>query len=138
MTAIESKLDALINKMGNHVRRMHLANEVEQLMKMRSRVVLKRYYPIRVPIKLRRHIISMQIEITTLSPTSTCQLITHQHLGTMRISLMEEEHNKVKDLSRIFNNIMLHLGSNNNNNNKEIKEQKIRDKGDLFPWKNKC
>ena len=28
MTAIEAKLDALMNKMGNHERRMHLANEV--------------------------------------------------------------------------------------------------------------
>ena len=28
MTTIEAKLDALLNKMGNHERRMHLANEV--------------------------------------------------------------------------------------------------------------
>ena len=28
MTAIEAKLDALMNKMGNHDRRMHLAHEV--------------------------------------------------------------------------------------------------------------
>ena len=63
----------------------------------------------RVLIKLRRH------------SNSTCQLITHQHSGTMRISHMEEEHNKVKDLGRIFNNIMLHLSSNNNNN-KEVRE----------------
>ena len=28
MTAIEAKLDALMNKMGNHERRMHSANEV--------------------------------------------------------------------------------------------------------------
>ena len=78
----------------------------------------------RVPIKLRRHSISMLIEVTTLSPTSTCQLITHQHLGTMIIYHMEVEHSKVKDIGRIFNNIMLHLGSNNNNinNSKEVKE----------------
>ena len=76
----------------------------------------------RVPIKLRRHSISMLIEVTTLSPTSTCQLITHQHLGTMRIYHMEVEHNKVNDLGRIFKNIMLHLGSNNNKNKKEVKE----------------
>ena len=97
----------------------------------------------RVPTKLRRHNVSMLIEVTTLSPTLTCQLITHQYSKTMRISHMGEEHSKVKDLGRIFNNIMLHLGSNNNNNNnnnnnKEVREQKIRDKGDLFPFKNKC
>ena len=28
MTVIEAKLDALMNKMGNHERRMHSANEV--------------------------------------------------------------------------------------------------------------
>ena len=28
MTAIEAKLDALMNKMGNHERRMHISNEV--------------------------------------------------------------------------------------------------------------
>ena len=28
MTAIEEKLDALMNKLGNHDRRMHLAHEV--------------------------------------------------------------------------------------------------------------
>ena len=91
----------------------------------------------RVPNKLRRHNISMLIEVTTLSLTSTCQLITHQHSGTMRISHMEEEHSKVKDLGRIFNNIMLHLGSNNSSN-MEVREHKIKDKGDLLPLKNRC
>ena len=77
----------------------------------------------RVLIKLRRHNISMLIEVTTLSPTLTCQLITHQHSGTMRISHMGEKHSKVKDMGRIFNNTMLHLGSNDNNNssNKEVR-----------------
>ena len=94
----------------------------------------------KVPIKLRRYNISMLIEVITLSLTLTCQLITHQHSGTMRISHMGEEHSMVKDLGRIFNNTMLHLGSNDNNNssNKEVRGQKIRDKGDLFPLKNRC
>ena len=77
----------------------------------------------RVPTKLRRQGILMQIEVKTLSPTSTYQPIIHQHSGTMRIFLMEEEHNKVKDLGRTFKKIMLSLGSNNNkNNNKEVRE----------------
>ena len=94
----------------------------------------------RVPIKLRRHSISMLIEVTTLSPKLNCQPITHQHSGTMRISHMEVEPSKFKDLGKIFNNIILHLGSNNNNYNssKEVKEQKIGNKGDLFPLMNKC
>ena len=94
----------------------------------------------RVPIKLRRHSILMLLEVTILSPTSTFQLITHHHSETMRISHMGEEHSKVIDLGKIFNNTMLHLGSNNNNNNsnKEVRRQKIRYKGDLLPLKNRC
>ena len=72
----------------------------------------------------------MLIEVTILIPTSTCQLITHQHSRTMKISHIGEEHNNVKDLGKICNNIMLHLGSKNNNNNshKEVREKKIREK----------
>ena len=38
---------------------------------------------------------------------------------------MGEEHSTVKDLGRIFNNIMLHLGSNiiNNSSNKEVRAE---------------
>ena len=52
----------------------------------------------RVPTKLRRHSTLMPIGAILLSPTSTYLLTTHQHLGTMRISHMEEEHSKFKDL----------------------------------------
>ena len=61
------------------------------------------------------------------SASESCQVWgrepSHQHLGTLRISHMGEEHSKVTDLGRIFNNTMLHLGSNNNNNssNKEVR-----------------
>ena len=96
----------------------------------------------RVPIKLRRHNILMLLEVTILSLTSTWQLITHYHSGTMRISHMGEEHSKVTNLGRIFNNTMLHLGSNNNNNNnnrsREVKGQKINGNGDLLPLNNRC
>ena len=68
----------------------------------------------RVPTKLRRHSTSMPIGAILLSLTSTYPLTTHRHLGTMRISHMEEEHNKFKDLDKICSNIMPHLGSNNN------------------------
>ena len=93
----------------------------------------------RVPTKFRRHGTSMPIGATLLSPTSTYPLTTHQHLGTMRISHMEEEHNKFKDLDRICSNIMPHLGSNNNSsNNKQDREQKIRGRGDLIPLRTIC
>ena len=91
----------------------------------------------RVPIKLRRHRLSMAVKATILSQTSTCQLTIHQHLGTMRISHMVVEHSKVQDLCRIFNNKMLHMGSKDSRSN-GVKELKIRDKGDLNPLKIKC
>ena len=56
----------------------------------------------RVPTKLRRHNFSMLVEATILSQTSTCQLITHQYLETMRISHMGLQHNKDIDLCRII------------------------------------
>ena len=51
---------------------------------------------------------------------------------------MVEEHSKVKDLERICNNIMPHLGSNNNNSSKQDRKQMIRGKGDLIPLKTRC
>ena len=44
---------------------------------------------------------------------------------------MEEEHNKVQDQFRIFNNSMLCMGSKDSSS-KKVKEKKIRGKGDLF------
>ena len=80
----------------------------------------------------------MLIGATLLSLTSTFPLTTHQHSGTMRNSHMVEEHNKVKYLDRICNNIMPHKGSNNNSSSKQDKEQIIRGRGDLIPLKTRC
>ena len=93
----------------------------------------------RVPTKLRRHNTSMPKGAIRLSPTSTSPLTTHQHSKTMRISHMEEEHSKFKDLDIICSNIMPHLGSNNNCiNSKQDREQKIRGRGDLIPLRTIC
>ena len=72
---------------------------------------------------------------TLSSPTSTCPLTIHQHSGTMRTSHMVEEHNNVKDLDRICNNIMPHMGSKNG---KQDREQMIRGRGDLIHLKTIC
>ena len=77
MTAIEEKLDALMSKMGNHERRMHSANEVGTIDENEKRNSAEEGVGHEVPIKLRRHNILMLIEVITLSPTLTCQLITH-------------------------------------------------------------
>ena len=93
----------------------------------------------RVPTKLRRHSTLMTIRAILLSPASTYPLTTHQHSGTMRISHMEKEHSKFKDLNKICRNIMPHLGSNNNcSNNKQDSEKKIKGRGDLIPLRTRC
>ena len=122
MTAIEAKLDALMSKMANQERRMHSTNEVGTIDENEKRNSAEEGLAHGVPIKFRRHNILMLLEVTILSPTSTCQLITYQHLGTMRISHVGEEHNKVTNMGRIFNNTMLHLGFNNNNNSDSMSE----------------
>ena len=58
-------------------------------------------------------------------------------LGRHRFSMLIEanvEHNKVQDQCIIFNNSMLHMGSKDSSI-KEVREQKIKDKGDLIPLK---
>ena len=86
-------------------------------MKKKEETVLKRDQPMRAPTKLKRHSTSMPTGAILLTLTLTCPLTTHQYSGTMKTSHMGEEHSKVKDLGRICNNIMPHMGSNCNNNN---------------------
>ena len=69
MTSIEEKLDALMSKMGNYERRMHLANEVATVDENEKRNNAKKGLAHGVPIKLRRYNILMLLEVTILSPT---------------------------------------------------------------------
>ena len=137
MTAIEEKLDALMNMMGNHERRMHSANEVGTVDENEKRNSVEEGLAHEGPYQLEEAQYLNANGSYNFKPNLIFQIIIHQHSGTMRISHMEEEHNNVKNLGRVFNNIMHHLGSNNNNN-KEVRGQKIRDKGDLPPLKNIC
>ena len=110
-------------------------------MKERKEIVLSRDQPMRVPTKLMRHSTLMPIGAKLLSPTLTYPFITHQHSRTMKISHMDGERNKFKDLDRMCSNVIPHLGSNNNNsnsNNKHNREQKIRGRGDLIPLRTRC
>ena len=102
-----------MNKLGNNERRMHTTLEVGTVDEGEKINNVDEDQPMRVPTMLRRHSTSMPIGATLLSPTSTYPLTTHKHSGTMRISLIEEEHNKFKDLDSICNN------------NKHDREQKI-------------
>ena len=55
----------------------------------------------------------------------------------MKNFYMVEEHDKVKDLNRIHNNIMPHLGYNSSSNTQD-KEHIIKGIGDLIPLKTRC
>ena len=77
MTAIEAKLNALMNKMGNHDRRMHSAHEVETVNLHEQKTSVEEGLAMRVLTKLRRHSFSLLIEATTLSQTLTCQRTAH-------------------------------------------------------------
>ena len=65
---MEAKLDALMSKMGNRERRMHSANEVGTDDKNEMRNSAKEGLAHEGP----RHNILMLLEVTILSPTSTC------------------------------------------------------------------
>ena len=55
MIAIEAKLDALMNKLGNNERRMHTALEVGTIDEREKRKSADERLTMMVPIKLRRH-----------------------------------------------------------------------------------
>ena len=79
MTAIKAKLDALMNNLRNQERRMHSAHEVGIVEESEQKSSAEEGLPLRVPTKLRRLSFSMATDATTLSLTSTCQLITYQY-----------------------------------------------------------
>ena len=137
MTAIEAKLVALMKKIGNHEKRIHSANEVGTVNENGKRNSAEKGLAHEGPYQVNEAQYlnanrSYKFKPNLNFPTHyTLALRNHENFS------YGEEHSKVKDLGKIFNNIMLHLGSNNNNN-KEVREQKIKDKGDLLPLKNRC
>ena len=140
MTVIEAKLDALMSKMGNQERGMHSTNEVGTFDENEKRNSAEEGLANEGPYQVKE----AQYLNATKSYNFKPNLIFKTHytpaLRNLENFSYGEEHNKVTDLGRIFNNTMLHLGSNNNNNsnNKEVRGHKIRDKGDLLPLKNRC
>ena len=55
MTAIEAKLDIVMNKLRSNERRIHTAHEVEQYIKEKEERVLKKDQSMKVLTRLRRH-----------------------------------------------------------------------------------
>ena len=79
MTAIEAKLDALMTKLGNQERRMHLTYDVGAVKRNEQKSSANEGLAHEGPYQVEEAQLSMEIEATTLSQTSTCQPITHQH-----------------------------------------------------------
>ena len=77
MTTIEAKLDALMNKMGNHERRMHLAHEVGTIEKNEKRNSTEEGLFHEGPYQVEEAKYLNANEVATLSLTVTCQPITH-------------------------------------------------------------
>ena len=95
MTAIEAKLDVIINILNNQERRNHSAREVgivEDVEKKNEEGLAHE-----VPIIRRKHSIFKEIRAIILSSTTTFQPITHQPLETTRTYLMEVDCSRVKD-----------------------------------------
>ena len=135
MTAIETKMDALMNKLGKLDRRMHSMHEVGPIEGNEHKSVTDEGLAHEGPY----HVEEAQFVGGNISynfkPNNN--LLTHQHRGTMKISYMEVEHNKAKDLCKTINNNTLHMGSKDSSS-RTTREPRIRAKEGPSLLKNRC
>ena len=78
MSAIEAKLDAIMNRMNNQERISHSVNEVGIVEVLSRKILLIRDLLIKVHTKLRKLCILMEIGVITSSLTTNSQPTTHQ------------------------------------------------------------
>ena len=114
MTAIEAKLDAVMNKLGNNERRMHTAHEVgaveERIRRSAEGIVEEEPYQVE-ETKYMNEQRSYHFKPNPNLPTHyTLALRNHESFH------MVEQHSRALDLDRISSKLMLSLGSKNNNN----------------------
>ena len=137
MTAIEAKLDAVMNKLGSNERRMHIAHEVGVVDEgERKKSVEEGPY----------HEGSYQVEKAQyLNASRSYTFKPNLNLPTHYTPELKNHENfsygggaqQIKELDIICNNIMPHLGSKNSSN-KQDREHIIRGKGDLNLLKTRC
>ena len=84
----------------------------------------------------RKFSLLMAIGVTPLSPIQIFQLTTHQPWETMRISHMDLQHSKDRDLCRIISSNMVNMVSKDNNN-RTAKGLRIRAREGLSLMKNR-
>ena len=122
MTAIEAKLDALMNKLGNQDRRMHLAHKVETVEGSEQKSITKEKLAHEGPYQVEEAQFVGRNRSYNFRPNTN--LPTHYTPTLRNHSHMEVEHNKAKDLCRIINSSMLHMGSRDS----RVRELRIRAK----------
>ena len=95
MTAIEAKLDALINKMGNQDKRMHSAHELGTIERNEQRSSANEGLAHEGPYQVKEAQFLNANRSYNFKPN--LNLPTNQHSGTKRISHIEVKHIKVQD-----------------------------------------
>ena len=124
MTAIEAKLDALMNKMGNHEIRMHSAHEVGTVDENEKRNSVEEGLTHEGPYQVE--------EAQYLYANRSYNFKPNLNLPTHHTPALRNHDNlsygggaqQGQRPRQNFQHIMLHLGSNNNNinNSKEVRE----------------
>ena len=79
MTSIETKLDALMNKLGNQERRLYPTHEARTVEESDQKSSAEEGLTHEGPYQVEELNFLVAKKFTTLSQTLTCQLITHQH-----------------------------------------------------------
>ena len=136
MTAIEVKLDALMNKMRNQERIMHLAHVVDIVERNEQKSSAEEGLTYEGPYQVE--------EAQVLNVNRSYNFKPNFNLQTHYTPTLRNHENfsygggvRQGPQCRIFNNNMLHMGSKDNNS-KQVREQKIKGKGDLIPLKIRC
>ena len=131
MSAMEAKLDALMHRLD---KRMHSANEIGAVEREgRVNNAEGRAEEGSYAVEEANYLNEQRAYHFKPNPN----LPTHYTpAGTMRISVMVEEHNTSQEMGKIFSRGMLHQGSSSSN--RERAEMNIRVKKGLGPLKTRC
>ena len=135
MTAIEAKLEVVLNKLGSNERRMHIAHEVgaveERIRRSAKGVIDEEPYQVQ-ETKYMNEKRSYHFKPNPNLPTHYTPA-----LRNMKTFHIVEEHNRTIDLDKITSKLMLSPGSKNNSIRGTI-EESIRVRKGLNPLKIGC
>ena len=130
MTAIEAKLDALMNKLGNRDKRMHSTHEVGIVEGSEEKSITDEGLVHEGPY---------QVEEAQFVGGKKLQFQAQEQSSNLLHTSIEEpmEHSKAKDLCKTMNNSMLHMGYRDNNS-RSARELRIKTKGGSSLLRSRC